>query len=145
MNFFDAYKKLDSLCKDIYENGISSYIAEMEQYKYNSFRIPNWDFDYKKLKKYRYVRNKLAHESNTHESDFTDEDDIKWLQDFYQRILERRDPLRLLHIHMNETAFYQQQPRLAKNQDNLAEQQDTQITFFLNLFLSFAEKNSMEF
>jgi hypothetical protein len=97
MRFLEAYKKLDNLCKDIYENGVSSYINEMDKNRYDYSQIANWDLDYQNLKRYRYIRNQIVHQSNVYESDLTNENDIRWIEDFYQRILRRTDPLALLH------------------------------------------------
>ena len=51
--FFEAYKRLDRLCSDMYScsNGISHYIEDMEsQSTYGRAAITEWDQFYKELK-----------------------------------------------------------------------------------------------
>ena len=92
MSFLNEYKRLDNLCKDLFgsNTGITTYIQNLEQFRYSYYEP-----EYKKLKKYRYIRNQIVHENNIDESDVCDEFDIEWIQDFYRRILEQSDPLAL--------------------------------------------------
>ncbi len=44
--FFEAYKRLDRLCSDIYgcRNGVSQYIEDMERVSYQGrLAIPSWN------------------------------------------------------------------------------------------------------
>lgn len=95
MSFFDSYKRLDNLCKDLFQTdrGISSYIEEMEKHRYVNYPIEHWDSDYKNLKHLRYCRNQIAHVDGVTEEEICTEDDIRWLEDFYQRILNQTDPI----------------------------------------------------
>ena len=48
--FFEEYKMLDKLCKEIYsaQNGVSEYISDMEtQLNAGSEAIPDFEKDYK--------------------------------------------------------------------------------------------------
>ena len=96
-DFFEAYKKLDRLCTDLYEekNGISTYITDMEtKTTMGRLLVPSWDSDYKNLKHVRWVRNQIAHESDMLQVSETT--DLSFVQDFYDRILSEEDPLTLL-------------------------------------------------
>lgn len=93
---FDEYKRVDNICRDMFssQSGVSQYITEMEQ---NSFRgrsmVSSWDGDYRRLKRIRWLRNQIAHESSATDCN---EDDLIWLEGFHHRLLECQDPLALL-------------------------------------------------
>lgn len=90
--FLDEYIHLEKLCNDMYgtHNGISSYIEDMERTPHNlSVHIMNWDMVYRNLKHLRWVRNKLVHDGE----EIYKPEDIRWLSDFYQSIMNGKDPL----------------------------------------------------
>lgn len=97
MSFFQEYKRLDNLCKDLFSNdkGISTYIKHMEKYSVNAQKIPDWNINLNKLKKYRHIRNLIAHEDNVDESDYCNKSDEKWIINFYNSIIKQNDPLAL--------------------------------------------------
>lgn len=94
--FFETYKKLDRLIKDCLAcesnvSGITAYIELMKAANPAlSKRIPEWEYVLLSLKKYRHIRNQMAHES-THDPYCTQ--DIMWLESFHQRVLHCVDPL----------------------------------------------------
>lgn len=93
---FDEYKQVDKLCREIFssQSGVTQYITEMEQSaSYGRSVIPSWDDDYYTLKRVRWLRNKIAHESGATECN---ENDAAWLENFHRRLLARQDPLALL-------------------------------------------------
>lgn len=96
VQFQEAYKRMDNFCKDICESdiGVTQYITDMEK-NISIFRrnVPEWDYVYNQLKYLRRIRNKLVHEVGTLNSDICTEEDIKWIEDFCQKILTRNDPL----------------------------------------------------
>ena len=88
--FLDAFKALDTLCKDCLSDsrGVSAYLEEMEK---ASPPFPRgWAEDYKELKRLRWLRNRIAHDENP---PAVGEKDIEWLDAFRARILQSRDPL----------------------------------------------------
>lgn len=95
MRFFQAYKRLDNLCRDTNGVGINGYIEDMENRPNGEYKVTGWKDDYFQLKHYRYVRNRIAHENNAEEVDLCTEEDAAWLDAFYQRILTQTDPLAL--------------------------------------------------
>ncbi len=74
LEFLDTYKKLDELCRQLFssDKGVSQYIDEMSNEGYGKWRVAGWERDYKRLK------------------------NIRWMQTFYQRIMECTDPFSLL-------------------------------------------------
>lgn len=95
--FFEEYKRLDRICADMYSarRGVSEYIADMESRPIReTYRIITWDHDYKQLKHLRWIRNRIAHESDT--CQICSISDIQDIQNFYNRILLGRDPIAML-------------------------------------------------
>lgn len=102
---FDEYKQVDKLCREIFssQSGVTQYITEMEQKaSYGRSVVPSWNDDYYTLKRVRWLRNKIAHESGATECN---DNDAAWLENFHRRLLARQDPLALLsnanQKHMN--------------------------------------------
>ena len=66
MEFFEEYKSVDNICRDMYqaEQGVTEYINQMEAMDLQgSRRVVNWNEKYKKLKHLRWLRNQIAHEN----------------------------------------------------------------------------------
>jgi hypothetical protein len=94
--FFEEYKKLDNLCKDVLnsEKGVTDYIEEMERTPYQkSSLVPSWERDYKDLKHVRWVRNDIAHGNEESECD---RNDIDFVRQFYKRIMNQTDPFSMI-------------------------------------------------
>ena len=95
MSFIDAYKKLEKLCGEIYNDnhGISSYIDEMINTPIGSLYVAGWDEDLKQLKHYRWVRNQIVHEPGCTEANMCEPYDTEWINNFHSRIMTASDPL----------------------------------------------------
>lgn len=93
MGFLQTYKRLDNLCKDMNGIGVTGYINDMEQIADGRYYVSGWKDDYYKFKHYRYIRNQIVHENYAEEDNLCLPEDSVWLNEFYQRILERKDPL----------------------------------------------------
>ena len=92
--FFEAYKRLDRLCSDMYgcQNGVSQYIKSMESQSYSGqLMVPSWELSYKTLKHRRWVRNQIAH--NPGQFQICAERDIQDVNRFYADIMSGQDPL----------------------------------------------------
>ena len=99
-DFFDEFKKLDKLCKEIYRDdssnklGVTLYIEDMEKHSYSGQqKVRSWRDDYYKLKHIRHIRNELAHSDISFSSGICTESDLQFTRDFYQRLLARTDPI----------------------------------------------------
>lgn len=93
--FFEEYKLLDKLCREMFgsEKGVGEYINQMELLAAQGRRnVSSWDGDYKRLKRWRWLRNQLAHS----ESAICEEEDLVQLQEFYDSIFATKDPLAIL-------------------------------------------------
>ena len=97
MSFMSSYKQLEKLCGKVLNQAlpITAYIEEMEKTPRGTYLVPHWNEDLKKLKHYRWVRNKIAHDPNCDEANMCHTDDALWLDQFYNRIMNQTDPLAL--------------------------------------------------
>lgn len=112
LEFLEAYKSLDELCKQILssDKGVSEYIDEMKYENQGYQMVPDWERDYKQLKKMRAIRNRLVHEPHSFEDNPVNAEDIEWLKIFYRRIMECTDSFSLLYQSKNtkqETGKYE--------------------------------------
>ena len=73
-----------------------------------------WEDDYKQLKHVRWVRNQLAHEVGTLNSDICTEDDLDWVQSFYNRIINGSDPFTVIRKAKAEEALRAKQQEQAR-------------------------------
>lgn len=99
IRFQELYKRLDNLCKDCYnsQEGVSEYIRQMDKYMYEGDRIiEGWETIYNDLKHVRWIRNQLAHEVGTLNSNIVENCDILFVSKFYDKIINTIDPLSLL-------------------------------------------------
>ncbi|MBE5816514.1 MAG: hypothetical protein E7315_02170 [Clostridiales bacterium] len=99
MGFIDAYKRLEKLCGEVFgpERPVSTYIDEMLNTPKGPYLVKGWDDDLRKLKHYRWVRNKISHEPGCTEENMCDYGDEQWLEVFYKRIMNQTDPLAMYH------------------------------------------------
>ncbi len=99
MSFIDEYKRVDNFLKDQLssDTGVSTYIEEMKKILERRYNNTSFLSDYKSLKHYRYIRNKIVHEVGCSESNMCDEEDILWVKTFYLRLMNGEDPLSLHH------------------------------------------------
>lgn len=67
----------------------------MENITQGSRFVNSWDRDLKQLKRYRWVRNKIAHEPDYTEQNMCESGDTEWLDNFYSRIMNQTDPISL--------------------------------------------------
>ena len=101
--FFDAFKDLDNLCRDIYGTtsdnklGVTLYLEDMDEKRSRGIsKVPNWVSDYNRLKRARNIRNELAHSRNSFSYEVCTEEDVDFIVSFRSRILNQTDPLTVL-------------------------------------------------
>ncbi|MGN0375304.1 MAG: DUF6548 family protein [Butyrivibrio sp.] len=97
MGFIDSYKCLEKLCGEVLNDNrrVSAYIDIMINTPDGDYYVRNWKEDLKKLKHYRWVRNKISHEPGCTEQNMCQREDALWLDNFYSRIMNHTDPLSL--------------------------------------------------
>lgn len=106
-DFFEAFKRLDKLCKEIYGNsaenklGVTNYLEEMDStFSQGRALVASWNEDYRMLKHTRNIRNEMAHSCNTFDNICT-QADLDFVSLFKARILARSDPLSTLNRTLN--------------------------------------------
>ena len=105
IKFQEEYKRLDNLCKDCYDTqeGVSYYIGEMERNWSQGVRyVFAWEDTYYELKRVRWIRNQLAHEIGTFDSDIVEEYDLHFVVELCDKILNREDPLAKIYSANNK-------------------------------------------
>ena len=102
--FFDEFKRLDKICKDIYGEslnnklGVTMYLDDMEsKHLQGEHRIPSWCSDYNQLKRARNIRNELAHSDVSISFQLCTQADVDFIRSFYARLMTQTDPLATLH------------------------------------------------
>ena len=102
-DFFTLYKSVDAICRDLFRGehyyndkgeelfGLSAYIKSMEEKKDSvCARFPEWNEEYKTLKRMRWLRTQIAHSVEISECG---EADLDALECFYQQLLSQTDIL----------------------------------------------------
>lgn len=119
MNFLDSYKKIEKICNEIYgeNHGLTSYIDDMITTPKGSLYILGWDEDLKKLKHYRWIRNRIVHDPGCTEESMCTTADVEWIDNFYLRIMSAKDPLSLYYKSENNQRI-QRQKELYKTQES---------------------------
>lgn len=135
---FDEYKHLDAVCRDIFscQNGVSEYIRQMEQIPPQiRSGIPSWENDYRALKRLRWLRNSIAHDTSSTDCNIGD---IKYLEDFYNRILTQQDPLAILEKTRRNVQQFPVRKHSAAQQNapsqNSHYKQNTDDRFYIDFF-----------
>ena len=99
--FLNKYIKLEKLCKELYKNlpreelkGVWNYTQDMKNTPMHiSRKIPDWDFHFEELERLRKTRNKREHEEDGRKNYPITQEDIEYLMNFRQSILEQTDPI----------------------------------------------------
>ena len=114
--FFEQFKRLDNLCADIFDShpGVTAYIDHMEATPSAAARVAGWPEDLRQLKHLRHIRNHLAHDSGAFLEENCTQADIDWLDDFYNRIIKRSDPIALARQQARSSSAHRQTPSSAK-------------------------------
>ena len=110
--FFDEFKALDNLCRDIYGGsvdnklGVTLYLEDMDKKAYRgTINVSGWVSDYNRLKSARNIRNELAHSRNSMTVDICSQEDIDFVRSFRAKILNQTDPLAMLRKQSAQPRF----------------------------------------
>lgn len=113
--FYEEFLRLDRLIIMVYQvqDGVSDYIKQMASVSSTyAMGITGWISDMEQLYRFRSVRNALAQSTDAFKEPLCDQGDIDWMKKFYQRIIDRKDPLALLKFHGYRADDDSQQRRL---------------------------------
>lgn len=103
ISYIKEYIELDNACAEalgINRGGVSAYISELKERGHTGSDKEIL----KNLKRYRKIRNKLAHENDAiDEIDEITSNDIRWISSFKKKLLKKKDPISLyrknIHIY----------------------------------------------
>jgi len=131
IEFLEEYKRLDRLCQDMLSTlqGVSEYINRMELlFEQGEEFVDEWTINYKMLKHFRWLRNRIVHCVEETECSLKE---IEMITNFYHQILIQQDPLALLYkinqkIYKNKTTNQEKN----KNIDN-----SSKITMLITIVL----------
>ena len=95
--FMENYKRIDAFCRDTYraDKGVTSYIDEMSRIGGATWGVLGWNETLNKLKNYRHIRNAYTHDVGTSYTDICTQEDVEWLQSFYDKLMSAQDPISL--------------------------------------------------
>lgn len=96
IEFLEEYKELDILIRDYLnsDSGVTAYIMALESMPSDKQFL--YVEDLKMLKHLRWLRNKLAHETDSMNLDLCTKEDIDDVRKYYEKIINIRDPLHIL-------------------------------------------------
>lgn len=123
--FFEEYKAVDKLCREMLrENeGVSAYLRQMEATdRRQSILVPGWEEDYKLLKRFRYLRNQIAHDSSSSFGVVLPED-LTRLNQFHTRLWNQDDPFGRLR-RAEQSRREQEQKRRADDKERAAREEE---------------------
>lgn len=120
MSFMNSYKSLEKVCEEFLndERRVSAYIDEMTSKPNGRYLVEDWEKDLKKLKHYRWVRNKIVHETGCTEKNMCESGDEKWLEKFSSRIKRKEDPLSLYYEATDNNTYLKNYGEDDENDDN---------------------------
>ena len=113
--FLDAFKEIESLCNDAFscQSGVTEYIEEMKKADaVTRMAVPSWESDLRMLKHLRYVRNKIAHDSDASGCTAAD---LRNAKDFFARLVNGEDPIALAEAEKRRKA---EKPKSVKKRVN---------------------------
>ena len=98
--FFEEFTKLDKICVSVYqaEGGTLGYLEQMRSISgVYADRVPGWIKELEQLHRYRTVYQALSQCTEAFAEALCDREDVEWVRNFGNRIMERQDPLALLY------------------------------------------------
>lgn len=100
--FYEEFSRLDHLCSEIYQldNGVGAYLAEMDAVSSAyAEAVPGWIENMEQLYRMFMLRKALAQSAEAFQETICAQEDVDWLHQFGQLIMDRKDPLALMKQH----------------------------------------------
>ena len=130
VRFHEEYKRLDAICRDMFssKDGVTQYIYEMDRtHILYSRKISDWDETYNQLRRFRRIRNQLAHEIGAFDYNLCTEEDVEWLEDFYNAVTHCTDPLAEVGKMKRQQIEQQNKEKLQRTQADQSKTIDNKI------------------
>ena len=113
IELLEEYKYVDAICRDMFgaEKGVTAYIEQLDKTPVTvRYWITEWNDEYKQFKHIRWLRNQIAHSTESVECS---QADVDWLKGFHNRLLTQQDLLAKAHWVIKQSQIQRQQ-QLAK-------------------------------
>ena len=109
IELLEEYKYVDAICRDMLgtKKGVSAYIEQLDETPMTvRYWIKEWNDEYRQLKHIRWLRNQIAHSTESVECT---QSDLDWLKGFHNRLLTQQDLLAKAHRVIQESQIQNQQ------------------------------------
>lgn len=109
IELLEEYKYVDAICRDMLgtKKGVSAYIEQLDETPMTvRYWITEWNDEYRQLKHIRWLRNQIAHSTESVECT---QSDLDWLMGFHNRLLTQQDLLAKAHRVIKESQIQRQQ------------------------------------
>ncbi len=133
----ESFGELEKLCNQIYgsHHGVTNYIDDMNSLSDSGkANVQNWDYCLKRLKNVRYKRNRLSHGDVSFDDPCAEKDDINFLINLKNSILQQTDPLALYR----KTKSAPPKLKRKKRQPTHSTQGNSSATLAICIFLALA-------
>ena len=113
IEYLEEYKYVDAICRDMFgaEKGVTAYIEQLDKTPVTvRYWITEWNDEYKQFKHIRWLRNQIAHSTESVECS---QADVDWLKGFHNRLLTQQDLLAKARRVVQESQIQREQ-QLAK-------------------------------
>ena len=126
IELLEEYKFVDAICRDMLgtKKGVSAYIEQLDETPMTvRYWITEWNDEYRQLKHIRWLRNQIAHSTESVECT---QSDLDWLKGLHNRLLTQQDLLAKAHRVIKESQIQRQQ-QLAKTVTAAAPKPDANV------------------
>ena len=109
VELLEEYKYVDKICQEMLGagKGVTAYIEQLDETPMTvRYWITEWNDEYKQLKHVRWLRNQIAHSTESVECS---QADVEWLKGFHNRLLTQQDILAKAHWVIKESQIQNQQ------------------------------------
>ena len=106
IELLDEYKYVDAICRDMLgaEKGVTAYIEQLDETPMTvRYWITEWNDEYRQLKHIRWLRNQIAHSTESVECS---QADLDWLKGFHNRLLTQQERKLLRRLHRSPAQTY---------------------------------------
>jgi len=132
----ESFGDLEQLCNQLYDDyhGVTCYIEHMEQLDDKGCRyVDDRDDCYQQLVHVRHKRNKLSHGEVSFSSQYAEKEDVLFVREFRESILNTTDPISRLRKALKAK---KKNPAKRQTQANVQPQQSTSVVSLILCILA---------
>lgn len=124
----EKFGSLEKICNQIYgeKHGVTAYIDDMTKNDdFGEVYVCGWSDFLQGLKDVRHKRNQLSHGDVPFASNYAQEDDLKFIDNFHELILTQKDPLTVLRKE-RERRLKEAEKKIKAKKKNKNKQKETE-------------------